>query len=474
VKHQSVIYAERRGRNRVRRAHLFAFSIVVGTALGTPSLAQGADRSAKSADVTRGSQYYHDLPLVEGGTSRWYDFVLQPPDFGPTRSDLGDLRLHDSTGHEVPYALRILRAESRAEAIVTREFNRSSGPDGSSQLALDLGSDVIEHNEVEVDLPGMGVRRRVRVDGSADGNDWHELATKHWLRFRVDDKEIEDRRIAYPPSRFRYVRVRVNRDPEYDEKAVAIGAVVVRMRVELPGELLTLPVTVGPREAVRTSDGPGSAWILGLGSDHVPCERISVEIADEEFARNYRVEAAGPEGSSEPFRYVVDGLWRRRSGDPPVPLVASFGEVTATRLKLTITDQSNPPLNVRSASFAAPARQIVIARPATSEALYRLFLGNPKADPPGYDFARNLPTRLDPPPTRLKLNPRRDNPDYRPEPKPLTERWPWFIYVVLSAISILLGLVIVNLAQTAIKVHDARRTGTTAPTGTASVRTESS
>jgi hypothetical protein len=121
---------------------LFAFPIVVVTAFGSPLLAQRADGSAQSADATRGWQYFHELPLVENGKSRWYDFVLQPPDFGPTRSDLGDLRLHDSTGREVPYALRILRTEARAEAIVTREFNRSSGPDGSSQLALDLGSDV--------------------------------------------------------------------------------------------------------------------------------------------------------------------------------------------------------------------------------------------------------------------------------------------------------------------------------------------
>jgi len=40
------------------------------------------------------------------------------------------------------------------------------------------------------------------------------------------------------------------------------------------------------------------------------------------------------------------------------------------------------------------------------------------------------------------------NPDYKPEPKPLTERVPWLIYLVLAASSIALGYVLFGLART--------------------------
>jgi hypothetical protein len=252
------------------------------------------------------------------------------------------------------------------------------------------------------------------------------------------------------------------RDPEHDEKLVAIGGATVRRRVEVPGETLSLAATMAPREPIRASEGPASAWILDLGGDRVPCERIGVEIADDSFARDFRVEAGGREGSEQPFHTVVQGMWRRRGEEVHKPLVAEFAEVTAARLRLVIIDQSNPPLGVRGVTFSAPAREVVFARPKSADGPFRLYVGNPKAAPPGYDFARNLPERLDPPPTRLVLGERQENPVYRPEPKPLTERWPWLIYVVLGAICALLAVIILDLARTAIALQDQRRLG--APT----------
>jgi hypothetical protein len=395
--------------------------------------------------------------LKDAGASPWCDFVLGPADFGPGRTDLGDFRLVDGAGREIPYALRIRRADSRGEPLPTHEFNRAVGSDGTSRLALDLGTGEAEHNEVELEMAGTNVRRHVRVDGSVDGIDWHELASKDWLRFRVGGKDVEDRRIPYPPSRFRFVRVRVGRDPEVDKDVAAIDRVVVRRRIEVPGESLTLPAALGVREPVRTPDGPASAWVLDLGGENVPCERLSVDVADTEFARDYRVEAGGREGSGEPLREIARGLWRRRAGEAKTPLVAEFSEALAARLRLVVLDQSNPPLMVRSAVFSAPAREVVFGRPVAASQTYRFYLGNPKANPPGYDFARNLPERLDPTPTRLALSPRRENPVYRPEPKPLTERWPWLIYVVLGAVCVVLGAIILELGRTAIKLHDSRQ-----------------
>ncbi len=137
--------------------------------------------------------------------------------------------------------------------------------------------------------------------------------------------------------------------------------------------------------------------------------------------------------------------------------MAEFPEVTASRLRLVVIDHNNPPLDVRSATLAAPARQVVFASQAGRTGPLRLYVGNPKAAPPEYDFARNLPARLDPPPTRLTLGPGRPNPVFRPEPRPWTERWPWLIYVVLGSIATVLGGIILSLARKAITLYDARQ-----------------
>jgi hypothetical protein len=45
------------------------------------------------------------------------------------------------------------------------------------------------------------------------------------------------------------------------------------------------------------------------------------------------------------------------------------------------------------------------------------------------------------------------NQEYKPEPKPLTERVPWLIYVVLAVSSIALALVLLSLARTATRLN---------------------
>jgi hypothetical protein len=433
---------------------LLARGLVLLLAGATASVAEAPDGGS-----LRAWRYVQDLPVPPGASARLDDFVLPAAVFDGARLDLGDMRLIDKAGREVPYDLRVRRPDYREEAVPASEFNRSAGPGRSAELALDLGPNAPEHNEVEVALPGLDYRRRARLEGGADGTEWRTLREKGLIRFRVGDKEIEDRRIAYPPSRFRYLRVRVESDPVVDQKGVEVGAVRVRRRVEVPGEYLVQPGRLGPREPVRAGDGPGSAWVIDLGGDRVPCERIDCEVADAEFVRNYAVEAGGPPGSDEPFRRVGSGVWRRRAGEVRTPMVAEFGEVQASRLRLVVTDYSNPPLDLRGATFRAPARQVAFALPAGASGPLRLYSGNPKAEPPRYDFARNLPARLEPPPTRLTLGPRRENPAYQPEPKPLTERWPWLIYLVLGAVSLGLGVIIADLARTAAALHDARRAG---------------
>ncbi len=342
------------------------------------------------------------LPADAGDAGpKWYDFIVPPSVFDQAREDLGDLRLYDASGAEIAYALRIRQPVNSREEVPARQFNRAVGPDQSSELTLDLGDNPPEHNEVEVHSPGSNYRRAVDLEGSADGQTWRKLLAKNLVDFEADGKRIEDLRLTYPPSRFRYLRLRVHRDPAVDEKPVVIGQVVVRRTVEVPGEFVTLPAKLGLREAVRASAGPGSAWILDLGGAHQPCEEVLVEFADREFARDYEIDFGGIVGSDEPFQWIGSGQWSRRAGDPLKPLEAKFGGQPAGRLKLIITDFRNPPLKLTSAEFIAPARQIVFERKASLRGPLRLFYGNLAAEPPHYDLERNLPAQLSPQPERL-------------------------------------------------------------------------
>jgi hypothetical protein len=382
--------------------------------------------------------------------SPWYDVIVPAEVFGKARLDLGDLRLFDASGKDIPYALRVRESKYSDLPVTAREFNRATGPDNSSEVTLDLGADAPEHNELDVRLPATNFRRHARLDASPDGDDWRKLVEHDLFSFEVDGKELHNLRLAYPPSRFRYLRLRVERDPEIDIDPAAIEAATVHYRVELPGEFITTQGNVAQREAVRTANGPGSAWITDLGVDRFPCEQVEVEVEDAEFARDYAVEVGGPAGADQPFVEAASGQWSRRAGEKQRPLHATFAEHQGGRLRLVVTDYSNPPLQVSNCRALGAARQLVFARSESLKGPLRLYYGNPDAEPPRYDLERNLKARIEPPPLRLSAGLPQDNPDYVAEPKPLTERFPWLIYVILGAASAVLALVIVSIGRAAV------------------------
>jgi len=434
-------------------------SAVIAIVLTAGSLVFGEEPAQKPADKPlAGWQFFQTLKLPTEADAPWIDVVLPPSVFDVAQHGLDDLRLSDASGRDVPYALRVRRRQYRKESFKATEFNRAQGPKDCTQVTLDLGDNPQEHNAVETEMPGANFRRKTQLEGSSDGDNWLQLADKSLIRFRTAEEKIEDLVLRYPPSRFRYLRVRVFPDREVDEKPVAVGAVTVGRRVEVPGETLTLEGKLGPRQGTRENRAHASAWIIELGADNVPCSEIEVEIHDPEFVRDYRVEAAGPPDSDPPFRKIASGRWQRRAGQQPTPMKAEITEVRASRLKLIVIDHGNDPLDVRSVKFSAPVRQLVFARPQKLEGDLLLYVANTKAEAPHYDFARNLPKRLEPPPLRAELGPREPNPTYTPEPLPFTERWPWAIYVVLGSVSAVLGLVILSVANTAIAVHDAAQT----------------
>jgi hypothetical protein len=225
----------------------------------------------------------------------------------------------------------------------------------------------------------------------------------------------------------------------------------------VPGEWFTVPVRLGEREAMMGDGGAGSGWVIDLPAERIPCDKLRVWISDAEFARTYRLDSGGPAGSNLRFRPVHRGDWSRRAGEAMEPMEATLSsELVATRLRLVVTDHRNPPLAIERAELVGAARQIVFARSAELRPPLRLYLGNPKAQPPNYDLARQLPPRLDPVPVRLEHGPRQLNPDYVPPPKPLTERWPWLVYVALGTAALALAALLLHLARTAIAQHDAQ------------------
>ena len=150
---------------------------------------------------------------------------------------------------------------------------------------------------------------------------------------------------------------------------------------------------------------------------------------------------------------IASGDLTRHYGEEKKPLVIYFSEeAVARKLRLQITDYSNPTLNVQAINASAPARQLVFELKSPASSPLRLYFGNENVSAPHYDFENEVAVRLSREPVHSNLGDVAANRDYKPEPKPLTERAPWLIYVVLAVSSIALAFVLLNLARTATRL----------------------
>lgn len=429
-------------------------------------------------------QYYQELPPLQG-QPQYVDFLVTPGIFDKARYDLADLRLRDGRGREIPYALRVRRNEMQLTTLTHREFNHAKLPDGADELSLDLGADPVEHNEMVLSVSGTNFRRRVQLEGSDNREQWKTLEDKgRVVRYEAEGQSLDVRRLRYPTSRFRYLRVRVHPDPLIANDRPTIESVTMNQLKEVPGEYVTLPATLGQREPVRTYRGYGSAWIIDLGAQ-VPVEKLIFAIDNDDFVRDYELEVlsnadrealdsrgipASPHDrpyDQQPYKqnapyYPMTGVqasgqWRRRASQEPRPAEIVLGsQFQARRLKLIVTDNRNVPLDIRAVQYSAAARQVIFERPAELAEPVRLYFDNPSASAPKYDFAANLPPTLASPPQRIQFaGDVQPNPEYCPTPKPWTDRWPWVIYVVLGIASAALLGILGVLARQTIQRYDA-------------------
>jgi hypothetical protein len=380
-----------------------------------------------------------------------YDLVVPLPVMDKSREDLADLRLYDAKGKEIPYALRIRKEVDEKREIEARLFNQASVGSTTSEVSVDVGENAGEHNEVEIETAGTDFRRRVDLEGSDSGKEWRTLETGNVIfSFKSENKAVESNRVSYPTSRYRYLRLRVFADELTDRQAPVITEVKVIMAVREKGELTSWSVAVPGYQLLRSQREPASAWTIDLGA-RVPCDQLALEVDDESFSRPFQLEAVDDPQS---IRLVASGELTRRIGEQRRPLVISFDkEEHARKLRLLITDYSNQTLTISSIKAGAPARQLVFELKEAPAQPLRLFFGNPKAGEPHYDFEKELPAKLVTAPVRSLVGAVANNPDYKPEPLPLTERIPWLIYVVLAASSIALALILISLARTTLRTE---------------------
>ena len=394
--------------------------------------------------------YYVEVAPSKNSTGM-YEALVPLPVLDRARTDLADLRLYDSSNREIPYAIRVLKEVDEKKEITAQIFN-SATAGSASEVSVDLGESHGEHNEIDIETDGSNFRRQVVVEGSDSGRDWRTLNNDGIIfSFISQNSSADSGRVTYPTSRYRYLRVRVMRDPLADQDVPRVSNVKVMMAVREKGSLSTWDVSVPSYQLLRNQGAHASAWTLDLGG-RAPCDRLTLEIDDYSFSRPFQVEAID---DPENAHLLATGTLTRHAGEEPKPLVITFDkEENVRKLRLQITDYSNPTLNISGIQASAPGRQLVFELKEPPLQPLRLYFGNANVTAPHYDFEKELPLRLSGEPIQANIGDLTNNREYKPEPLPFTERVPWLIYLVLAASSIALAFILFSLAHTATRMNN--------------------
>ena len=366
---------------------------------------------------------------MEGGANQglvWFE--LDRETLGKSRQDSADLRLRDADGNEIPYALRTRRQVDRSEELEMREFNR--GVRGTvTEVSVDLGDTRQTHNELEIETPGTNFRRRVSVSGSDDAQNWALLRDPSFLfRFEGSGRQVDEARIRYPVSRYRYLRLEVESDEQADRNPPEISRITARFIVEAPAQDSRFPLSVPLREPTRDRARAASQYLYELG-DPLPIRALSFTVDEATFSRPYRLEIPARPSENYP-RPIASGTLERRPEDDSPTVEIEFEETYTNRLRLIITDDRNPPLPISQTMALAAARQVVFDASA-GQAPFQAYFGNGSATAPNYNFGGSVPASPSDFP-QASLGSRQPNPGYRPPELPLTERAPWVAYVGLA------------------------------------------
>jgi hypothetical protein len=353
------------------------------------------------------------------------------------RPDLGDLRIRDGRGNAVAYALDRGGAGLQPERH-SRIRNRGTVGRGAATAVLDFGERV-RKDRLALRLSGENFRRRVSVEGSDDGRTWATLTDEAWVFAVPGPEPARYEGVALPENDFPLLRITVFAGPRERERVSIEDAWLPagerRARCE---------VVLAPRWSRVDEPRSRETWLtLDLGARHQPYRAVVLDVEDERFFREVRLEAREePDLSAsngiaprERWRGVGRGVVYRLEHDGESrECLRVEADGRARVLRLRLRNRDDQPLRVRGVSAVAPVERILFEASPGGE--YTLTYGAPDLGAPTYDLARTLGE--DPEAGTAELGPpiRRD---VVADVLPWTERHPVLLWVGLLLVVATLG-----------------------------------
>ena len=399
--------------------------------------------------------------------------VIDPAIFPHAGSSLRDLRLYQD-GREVPYAITL--SEPQQPDTDTAQV-RHVGLRGR-EIVFDVEMPHRPYTDVNLDLAGRDFIAAATVSGTRDANYTGQTGLGRFTIFDLTSQRLSrSTTLALQETDLPYLHIELAVSP-------APGA-----RAPTPQSLLTMVrgVTVPPsRDAQSLYTTAAAATTMAQRgrrsiatftlAERIPVERVSFDLAPGfkgNFSRDVRItdhpdstpeSTAGstpgsPSGSLDEASETVGGTILRvhlgagfagpereiRRQQLSVPAVLGSNMQSPATVQVAVENGEDAPLPIAAVRLEMRQRQLCFD--ARSNSPLTLFYGDPELNAPQYDYARLW--RAGRSTHTAQTGPEQLNPAYRtpPDMRPLSERHPRLLWMVLPAVLGVLGLVAVRSSK---------------------------
>jgi hypothetical protein len=398
---------------------------------------------------------YRAEVTIEDGTGEYCKLKLTPDIYDAARPDLGDIRLVDAHGEQVPYVLVQPKDTTDERKYELALINRSTSADRAAMVTLDFEKKVLK-NSIEVMTRGNNFRRAVKVEGSNDNIEFFTLVERAYIFAVAYDRRFEQ--VDLPKNDYRYLRITVwpmateERSPVIDEiRAFKIEQSLAER----------YPVEMALIEHSEDEKSSSSIYVYDLAYRRLPLSEIEFDIADDSFYRYVTVE--GRDAQTREVRvYSEDNRQRTRTVEVKWERIISstiyrYTEANGQKrerlvlrtpsgrrahryLRITIRNYDDRPVVVKSASAKMIAHKIVFTN--MDNVAPTLYVGSESARTPRYDLGHRLSNPLQVKAKAAKLSGIIDNPLFgQVEAKPLawTEKHKVLLLIIMVMMVLVLG-----------------------------------
>jgi Protein of unknown function (DUF3999) len=381
--------------------------------------------------------WQYSAPIDAGATdaARYVSIVLPVGVMTHAARGLGDLRVIDDHGKEVPYALSARlggRASDRRPATL---LEPSVVAGQYSQAMFDLGKGARVHNVITIEIEGQDeLMTWVEVAVSDDHEHWRVVRERAPI-YRLAQPSEAHTTIEYPESVSRYLRVRILDG----SRAYHLTGASLTHEVVTEAERVPAGVTLAAQPAAGTT----SVWTAD--APPLPISEARFETDQKAFYRPVSVETSD---DGEHWTYAGSGeIYRTvEAGQPRESLSVQFAERVSGHWRVTVHNRNDAPLAGATVQlWTTPRRVIVRQEPGQT---YRLIYGNSRIGAPQYDLVRLIDPGSIASASAASLGPEEANSGYA-NPAPWTEQHQSVMWIALGLAVLVLGGLAIRSLRTA-------------------------